>query len=72
MKPLNTVDIETKEKKEASKERSDVCAVPAAGVVLENIAAWVVADEFIRKFSGDSIEEINENFNNYLSYVEKL
>jgi len=72
MKPLNTVDFETKEKKEASKERSDVCAVPAAGVVLENIAAWVIADEFLKKFGGDSLEEIKDNFNNYLSYIENL
>ncbi len=72
MKPLNTVDIETKEKKEASKERSDVCAVPAAGVVLENIAAWVIADEFLKKFGGDSLEEIKDNYNKYQSYIENL
>ncbi len=72
MKPLNTVDIDTKEKKEASKERSDVCAVPAAGVILENIAAWVVADEFLKKFGGDSLEEIKDNYSKYLSYIESL
>ncbi|MFO7888471.1 MAG: chorismate synthase [Eubacteriales bacterium] len=72
MKPLNTVDLKTKEKKEASKERSDVCAVPAAGVILENIAAWVITDEFLKKFGGDSLEEIKDNYNNYLSYIENL
>jgi len=71
MKPLKTVDIKTKETKDASKERSDVCAVPAAGVILENIAAWVIADEFIRKFGGDSLEEIKRNYENYLSYVKE-
>src|SRR6056297_1426424 len=72
MKPLNTVDIKTKEKKEASKERSDVCAVPAAGVILENIAAWVITDEFLKKFGGDSLEEIKDNYNKYISYIERL
>jgi chorismate synthase len=71
MKPLKTVDIKTKETKDASKERSDVCAVPAAGVVLENIAAWVIADEFIKKFGGDSLEEIKRNYESYLSYVKE-
>ncbi len=71
MKPLKTIDIKTKETKDASKERSDVCAVPAAGVVLENIAAWVIANEFVKKFGGDSLEEIKSNYENYKSYIKE-
>jgi chorismate synthase len=71
MKPLKTVDISTKEIIDASKERSDVCAVPAAGVVMENIAAWVIAKEMTEKFGGDSIEEMLLNYNNYLQYTKE-
>jgi chorismate synthase len=71
MKPLKTVDISTKEIIDASKERSDVCAVPAAGVVMENIAAWVIAKEMTEKFGGDSIEEMLLNYNNYIKYVQE-
>lgn len=69
MKPLQTVNIETKEKMDACKERSDVCAVPAAGVIMENIAAWVIAVEMIEKFGGDSIEEMKRNYDSYIKYI---
>ncbi|MDI9476916.1 MAG: chorismate synthase [Natronincolaceae bacterium] len=57
-KPLQSVDIETKESFIASVERSDTCAVPAASVVGEMVAITVIADEFLRKYGGDSLEEI--------------
>ncbi|HZX21137.1 MAG TPA: chorismate synthase [Clostridia bacterium] len=57
-KPLQSVDIETKESFTASIERSDTCAVPAASVVGEMVAITVIADEFLRKYGGDSLEEI--------------
>lgn len=57
-KPLKTVDILTKEQEEATVERSDSCAVPAASVVGEMVAITVIAEEFLRKFGGDSLEEI--------------
>jgi chorismate synthase len=57
MRPLRTVDMSTGEPAEAVRERSDVCAVPAAGVVGEQMVAFVLAAEFQRKFGGDTVEE---------------
>jgi chorismate synthase len=57
MKPLQSVDIHTKEREEAVVERSDVCAVPAAGVVGEAMIALVLADALLEKFSSDSLPE---------------
>jgi len=71
MKALKTVDIGTKEVVDACKERSDICAVPAAGVVMENVAAWAIAQEMVNKFGGDSIEEIMANYNHYMTYVQE-
>jgi chorismate synthase len=70
-KALQSVDIDTKEAFTAQVERSDTCAVPAAGVIMENVVAWEVAQAFMEKFGGDSIEEIRANYNNYLAQVEK-
>ncbi|WP_433946437.1 chorismate synthase [Paenibacillus sp. SN-8-1] len=64
-KPLQSVDIDTKEPFTAQVERSDACAVPAASVVLESVVAWEVAKAFLEKFGGDSIEEIERNVNSY-------
>ncbi|KWX79633.1 chorismate synthase [Paenibacillus jilunlii] len=69
-KPLQSVDIDTKEPFTAQVERSDACAVPAACVVLENVVAWEIAKAFLDKFGGDSIEEIRANYNNYQSQLE--
>ncbi|MBT8199141.1 MAG: chorismate synthase, partial [Acidimicrobiia bacterium] len=57
MKALKTVDVETKDEKSAIRERSDVCAVPAAGVVAESMVAIVLAQEMQRKFGGDTISD---------------
>lgn len=67
-KPLKSVDIITKESYEASIERSDVCAVPAASVVGEAIVAWEIANAMVEKFGGDSLEEM---YNNYSNYADK-
>lgn len=69
-KPLNSVDIITKEPFEAAYERSDTCAVPAASVVGEAMTALVIADAFLEKFGGDSMEEVNRNYNSYLEHVK--
>ncbi|MCZ8512946.1 chorismate synthase [Paenibacillus filicis] len=69
-KALQSVDIDTKEAFTAQVERSDTCAVPAAGVILENVVAWEVAKAFMEKFGGDSIEEIRRNYNSYLEQVK--
>lgn len=62
MRPLDSVDLASKEKTQAHVERSDVCAVPAASIIGESILALVLADTFLEKFGGDSIEEISNNY----------
>jgi len=69
-KPLPSVDIDTKEPFTAQVERSDTCAVPAAAVIMENVIAWEVAQAFMEKFGGDSLEEIRSNYERYLNHVE--
>lgn len=61
--PLKTVDSKTKEETEAHFERSDVCAVEACSVVAEARVAWILADEILHKFGGDSLEELRKNYN---------
>ena len=64
-RPLQSVDVETKEVVEAVVERSDVCAVPAAGVVGEAMMAITLAQAVLEKFGGDSLEEIRRNYQGY-------
>lgn len=59
-KPLNSVDIDTKEPFQASIERSDSCAVPAASVVMEHIVAWEVANALLEQFTSDTINQLKE------------
>jgi len=63
---LASVDLSTKTESESHFERSDVCVVPAAGVVLEAMLAFVIAKVFLEKFGGDSMQEISRNYNAYL------
>ncbi len=65
MRPLESVDIATKEPVAAHVERSDVCAVPAASVVGENVLALTLADALLEKLGGDSLEEIEERMRSY-------
>jgi chorismate synthase len=58
MQPLRTVDMSTGQPDQAVRERSDVCAVPAAAVVGEQMVAWVLAAEFSRKFGGDTAAQL--------------
>lgn len=69
MKPLSSVDVLTKKPFKASVERSDVCAVPAAGVVGEAVVAFEIANAMIEKFGGDSLSEMMRNYNGYMKYV---
>ncbi len=76
MKPLSTlrkalrsVDIETKLSSDAAFERSDITAVPAAGVIGEAMLAFVLADAMRQKFGGDSIDEMRRNFDGYLASI---
>lgn len=68
-KPLHSVDIDSKAEDLAAFERSDITAVPAAGVIGESMLATVLANELREKFGGDSIEEMRRNF---AAYVDSL
>ena len=70
-RPLESVDFQTKETVKAAYERSDVCVVPAAGVVAEAMVAFVLARAFLEKFGGDSLEETRRNFNGYMEQVRR-
>jgi chorismate synthase len=71
-KPLQSVDIDSKEPFAASIERSDNCAVPAASVVAEAVVAWEVADAFLEKFGADEIHQINDVYQRYLQYAREF
>jgi chorismate synthase len=64
---LRTVDVETKEETVSFKERTDVTAVPASGVVAETMVALVLAGEALRKFGGDSLDELVRNHDAYVA-----
>jgi chorismate synthase len=66
-KALDTIDVKTGEAAKAINQRSDVCAVPAAGVVAEAMAALVLAEAVLEKFGGDNVSETRRNFENYMS-----
>jgi len=68
-KPLNSVDIITKEPFKASIERSDTCAVPAASIVGEAVAAWTIACAVVEKFGADSLEELKRNYYGYIKQI---
>ena len=70
-KPLNSIAIDSKENVSAHFERSDTCAVSACSVVAEAMAAIVIADAMLEKFSHDSIFEMKTNYNNYLKYISE-
>ena len=70
--PKHSVDIRTKEPFEATVERSDVCTVPAAGVVGEAVIAYEMANATLEKFSGDSLDEMKRNFAAYQEYVKNF
>ncbi len=76
MKPISTlrkrlpsVDLRDGSEGDAAVERSDVCAVPAAGVVGESMVALVIADAVLEKFGGDSVRELRRNFDGYITYL---
>ncbi|MFC1806790.1 chorismate synthase [Candidatus Omnitrophota bacterium] len=69
LNPLDSIDIRKKISQKAAVERSDICALPAASVVGENIMAFVLAQAMLEKFGGDSLDETKRN---YKSYVKNL
>jgi len=71
MQPLRTVDMATGDPAQAVRERSDVCAVPAAAVVGEQMAALIIAREIQRKFGGDTVAELKRSVEAYSADVEE-
>ena len=65
-KALDTIDVKTGEAAKAINQRSDVCAVPASGVVGEAMVALVLAEAVLEKFGGDSVQEVRRNFQSYM------
>jgi chorismate synthase len=68
-KALATIDVATGEAAKAHHQRSDVCAVPAAGVVAEAMVALVLANSVLEKFGGDSLAETKRNLDSYLKNI---
>lgn len=71
-RPLESVNLETREPAEAAYERSDVCVLPAAGVIGEAMVAIVLAQAFLEKFGGDSLGETRRNYDGYLQQVRNF
>ena len=69
-KPLKSVNIDTKKAEKAEAVRSDVCAVPAAGIVGEAAVAFELAKAIIEKFGGDCLEDMKNNYKNYVSRIQ--
>lgn len=69
---LRSIDIITKKSVEAAYERSDICAVPAAGVIGEAMVALTITDAFLEKFGGDSVVETKHNYDSYIEHIDKF
>ncbi|MEF2279244.1 chorismate synthase [Deinococcus sp. YIM 134068] len=69
MKPLPTVNVVTHEASDAARERSDTTAVPAAGVILQCVIGWVLADALLEKFGGDTLPELQERVDAARAYA---
>ena len=66
IKPLRSVDLNSKKVKNAHKERTDSCAVPAASIIAESMLCFVLLDSILEKFGGDSLQEIKRNYSSYI------
>jgi chorismate synthase len=71
LKPMDSVDVKTRQPSRAHYERSDICVVPAAGVIGEAMVALVLANAFLEKFGGDSVPEIIRNLHGFLQQVRQ-
>jgi chorismate synthase len=71
-RPLRSVDITSKKSVRAVYERSDICAVPSAGVIGEAMVALTMADALLEKFGGDSMEEVERNYDSYIRYIKQF
>jgi len=71
-KPLRSIDLASKQPSEAGWERSDVSAISAASVIMENVIAFEIARALIEKFGGDSLAEMKQNYDAYLAAARRL
>jgi chorismate synthase len=71
-KPLKSVDLNTHQPSEAGWERSDISAISAAGVIMENVIAFEIARAFLEKFGGDSLTEVRANYESFMSIARRL
>lgn len=71
-KALATIDVSTGDEAKAHHQRSDVCAVPAAGIVAEAMVALVLANSVLEKFGGDSVAETKRNLENYIASIPEV
>jgi chorismate synthase len=71
-KPLQSIDLNTKQPSEAGWERSDISAISAASVIMENVIAFEIARALVEKFGGDSMVEMKSNYGNYLQAARSL
>jgi chorismate synthase len=71
-KPLKSVDLNTRQPSEAGWERSDISAISAASVVMENVIAFEIAKAFLEKFGGDSMPEVRANYDGFLEQARSL
>ncbi len=69
---MASVDLRTRSPEQSQYERSDVCAVPAASVVLENVVAFEIARVFCEKFGADTMVELRSNFGKFMEYARVL
>ena len=72
VKALKSVNVHTKKSSKAEAVRSDICAVPAAGIVGEAAVAFELARAMEEKFGGDNLEDMKRNFNSYLERIKEI
>lgn len=70
-KPLESINLNTKEPENAAYERSDVCALAAAGIIVEAVVAFTIAQAFVEKFGGDSLTEMQSRYKDYLTLARQ-
>ena len=69
---MPSVDLISRKPEHSAYERSDVCALPAASVVMENVVAFEIARAFVDKFAGDSMHQVQANYEAYLEMARNL
>jgi chorismate synthase len=71
-KPLHSIDLTTLQPSDAGWERSDISAIAAASVIMENVVAFEIAKAFVEKFGGDTMTELKSSYEAYLGFARQL